>query len=782
MKHPLELSHHQLRRICDFSAFRFTTTEEVPGIKGMLGQQRAEEAMEFGLGIQHNSYHIYISGSNGTGRTTYAKSIVEELSREKPVPDDWCYVYSFDQPDEAVALNLPAGRGRQFQKDMNEMIEEIILQVTRAFNSEDYDRQRNEISKIYQEEKNKLINYLTAFAREKNYMIKGTSTGFVFKLIDKDREVTDEEYESLEESEKKRLEEQLLEIQETAMEVIIKIKNIERLAKKRLLQLEMKVGLFIVNPIMKDLIEAYSDCEKVVAHLKRVQEDIVENIYQFVLDEEEALNPLEKIEGEGFLKKYQVNLFIDNSQTEGAPVIMEYNPTLNRLTGSIEYIANNGVLKSNFLKIKPGAIHLANGGYLILEAKKLLTNPYSWETLKRILQTNEITVENMGNQIGIIDAVSLKLEPIPIHLKVILIGSEYLYYLLYHHDEDFDKYFKVLVDFNHETERNADTEYRIAQFVNSYTQTKGIRPLDRQSMGALVDYSSRLVGNQNKLSTRFDKMIEILVEANYWAGIDNSPTVGLQHIEKAIAHKRYRVSKQREKISEGFENQKILIDIKGQKIGVINGLSVISVGDNQFGKPGVITVTTSAGREGIINIEREAQLSGEIYDKGVMILTGFLMEKFGQNKTLALSARICFEQSYGGIDGDSASSAELYALLSSISGIPIRQYIAATGSINQKGYIQPVGGVTEKIEGFFEVCQSRGLTGKQGVLIPYQNIDNLMLAREVVEAVEAGIFHIYAIKHVNEGLEIVMGQYHEKIYARVNEKLAYYQQIAESLK
>lgn len=782
MKHPLELSHHQLRRVCDLSAFRFITTEEVPGIQGMMGQQRAEEAMEFGLGIQHNSYHIYVSGSKGTGRTSYSKSVIEELSREKPIPDDWCYVYSFDQPDEAVALNLPAGRGKLFQRDMNEMIEEITLQVTRAFNSEDYDRQRNEISKIYQEEKNRLIAYLTAFAKEKNYLIKGTSTGFVFKPMDKEHELTDEEYNALDEAEKELLEEQLQEIQETAMEVIIKIKNIERLAKKRLLQLEMKVGLFIVNPIMKDLIENYGDCEKVVTHLKRVQEDIVENIYQFVMDEEEALNSLEKIEGESFLKKYQVNLFIDNSQTEGAPVVMEYNPTLNRLTGSIEYITSNGVLKSNFLKIKPGAIHLANGGYLILEAKKLLSNPYSWETLKRILQTNEITVENMGSQMGMIDAVSLKLEPIPIHLKVVLIGSEYLYYLLYHYDEDFDKYFKVLVDFNHETERNGETEYRIAQFVNEYTKTKGIRPFDRESIGGLVDYSSRLVGNQNKLSTRFDKMIELLVEADHWAGVDNSPIVRLAHLEKTIAHKKYRLSKQQERINEGFENQKILIDVKGQKIGVINGLSVISVGDNEFGKPSVITITTSAGRDGVINIEREVNLSGDIYDKGVMILTGFLMEKFAQNKTIALSARICFEQSYGGVDGDSASSAELYALLSSISEIPIKQYIAVTGSINQKGFIQPVGGVTEKIEGFFEICKARGLTGSQGVIIPYQNIDNLMLSKEVAAAVEAGVFHIYAIRHVNEGMEIIMGQYHEKIYERVNAKLQYYAEIADKLK
>ncbi len=774
MRHPLELSHQQLRRICNIEAFDFKTTEEVPIIEGMMGQKRAEEAMQFGLGIEHNSYHIYISGPKGTGRSSYAKSLIEKLSKEKPVPEDWCYVYSFQQPDKATALNLPAGRGKKFQKHMQEMVEDIILQVSKAFNSEDFDRQRNEISRIYQDEKNRLLAYLSIFSKERNFTVKATSTGFAFKPYYKDKELTEDEFDQLDDAVKDKMDEHLEEIQETALEVLIKIKKIERLAKKRLIQLEMKVGLFVVNPIIQEMVDIYKDCEKVVTYLRLVEEDIVENIYQFVADDDDLLNLTEKIQADDFLKKYKVNLFIDNSNTEGAPLIMEFNPTLNKLTGSVEYINSNGVLKTSFLHIKSGAVHLANGGYLIIEATKLLTNPYSWETLKRILQTKEITVENMGSQLGIMDGSSIKLEPIPIHLKVVLIGSERLYYLLYHYDEDFQKYFKILVDFDDEMERNQENEIMMAQFISSYTKAKDLRPFSKESVARLVEYSSKLTGNQNKMSTRFNKIIEIIVEADRWADLEKSEIISVNHIKKAIEHKLYRVDKYQKKINENFENEKVLIDVKGKQVGVINGLSVLSIGEQSFGKPSVITISSSAGKDGVINIEREVNLSGEIYDKGVLILTGFLLEKFAQKRPLALSARICFEQSYGGVDGDSASSAELYALLSSIAGIPVKQHIAVTGSVNQKGFIQPVGGVTEKIEGFYNICHQRGLTGNQGVIIPYQNVDNLMLSDEIVQSVKDGKFHIYAVKHVNEGMELVMGMSYEKIYKAVDEKLQQY--------
>ena len=774
-----ELSYKELKKYCDINNFFFETTEELPELHGIMGQKRAEEAMKFGLGIDHNSYHIYISGAKGTGKTTYTKNLLNSISTREEIPQDWCYVYGFEMPDKAVALNLPAGMGRIFKSDMEELIEDLILQISRAFNSEDYERQKNEINRAYSEDKSKLLQFLSAYAKEKYFLIKVTSTGFVFKPYINEQELTDDDLKEMDDEIKQFLEKNAEEIEEMALEVLIKIKNLERLAKKKIVQLETQVGLFVVNPVMTELMKKYEMCEKVMEHLKRVQKDIVENIYQFVMEEDEVESDIkQKVENTAELKRYKVNLFIDHSKSKGAPVIMEFNPTLNKLTGTIEYTSVNGVMQTNFLHIKPGAIHQANGGYLIIEANKLLMSPYSWEALKRILQTKEVSVENMGSQLGL-DVTSLKLEAIPIDLKVILIGNEYLYYLLYHYDEDFQKYFKVLVDFDEEMDRTREHEYQMAQFIASYTKVKKLKSFDKFSVAKLIEYSSRLAGSQNKLSTRFNNIVEIIVEAEQWANLDKSDIITGKHIDKAIEHKHFRGGKYQQRIDEMFKKQSLLIDVKGKKVGVVNGLSVISSGGFSFGKPSVITVTTSVGREGIINIEREVNLSGDIFDKGIHILTGFIMEKFAQDKCLALSARICFEQSYGGIDGDSASSTELYGLLSSLSGVPIRQHIAVTGSVNQKGFIQPIGGATEKIEGFFKICKNRGLTGNQGVMIPYQNIEDLMLTDEIVEAVKVGSFHIYAVKHVYEGIEILTGETFEKIQLLVNEKLEYYLKISE---
>lgn len=775
MRKENELSHDMLFRRSKTENFAFVTTEEVKELKGLIGQERAEAAMTFGLSVEHNSYHIYIRGSKGTGKTTYARNIIEAMAKEKNPPCDWCYVYNFLQPEKAKAVSMPAGTGRALKRDMEEMVEELILQISKAFNSDDYDRQRNEISKYLQEEKNRYLLLLTEYANERDHAIKFTSTGFIFKLKTNDEEMDEDDLPAMDEETKKKLEKYREEVQEAALEVLLKLKNLERVAKKKLLELENRVGVFVINPIIGQLLEKYKDCEGILEHLRGVEKDLLDNIYHFVLDEdEEFINIREKIEGNSFMKRYKINLFIDNSHLEGAPVVMEFNPTMNKLTGSIDYVSENGVMKTSFLQIRPGAIHLANGGYLIIEANKLLTSPYAWDTLKRILQTKEITVENMGSQLGIMDIASIKLEPITIQLKVILIGDEYLYHLLTHYDDDFQKYFKILVDFNEDMERTDATEVMMANFVASYTKSKGLRAFDKESVGRLIEYSSRIVGNQNKLTSRFNKIIEVIVEADQWAAVDNENIISERHIKKAIAEKQYRNDKYQSRVNEGFKNKNILIDVKGEKVGVINALSVIQVGDYSFGKPNVITVTTGMGRRGIVNIEREVELSGSIYDKGVLILTGFLQEQFSQEGPLSLSAYICFEQSYGGVDGDSASSTELYGILSSLSATPIKQYLAVTGSVNQKGYIQPVGGVTDKIEGFFSVCKSRGLTGKQGVVIPEQNIENLMLSEEIIEAVREGSFHIYGIKHVNEGIKLLMGESHEVIYERIKNRLEKY--------
>lgn len=771
-----ELSYEHVKRYCDAKNFIFKTTEELPRLEGIIGQKRGEEAMAFGLQINHPSYNIYISGSKGTGRTTYTKEVVEKIAATRDVPNDWCYVYNFDNRGKVKALSLPARKGKILKKDMEELIEDLLQQLPQAFNSDDYDRRRNDIIKQYQDQKNRLLHFLTEFADKKQFGIKNISTGFAFVPLKDGEEMSDEELKMLSDEEAKKMEVQLEEIQETALDILLKIKNLERVAKKRLLQLEMKVGLFVVKPLIQELIEKYSTCQQVIEYLRSVEKDVIENLYQFVKDEEETSSLSKKSQEEDFTNRYRVNVLINNDGLKGAPVITEFNPTISRLTGRIEYENINGVLKTDFLHIKPGAIHLANGGYLILEMKQLLENLYAWETLKRVLYTKEIIVENMGSQLGI-DVTSLKMEPIPIDLKVILIGNEYLYDLLYHYDEDFEKYFKVLVDFDNEMPRTIENEKLMTAFIGTYVRDHNMRHFSGDGAARLIEYSSRLTGNQNKLTTRFNKIIEIIIEADYWAKLNGSNIITGQEVNKAIREKWGRLNKYQTKVEEIFEINNILIDVDGKKIGKINGLSVINLGEYTFGKPNVITVTCGIGREGIINIEREVNLSGNIYDKGVMILTGFMIQNFAQDLGLSISARICFEQSYGGVDGDSASSAELYALLSSLSDIPIKQNIAVTGSINQRGDLQPVGGITEKVEGFYRLCKKRGFTKTQGVIIPCQNIENLMLCDEVVEAVKEGLFHIYPVRHIKEGIEILTDTTYDRVFKEVKNKLRYYEKI-----
>ncbi|ABR49757.1 ATP-dependent protease [Alkaliphilus metalliredigens QYMF] len=783
MKTYPKLSYQQLKKYCDLTRFKFDKTDEVPCLMGIMGQKTAEAAMEFGLEVEHPSYNIYISGAKGTGRTTYAKEVVEAAAKKKTIPQDWCYVYGLDEDAKIIALNMPAGMGKNFQVDMRELIKDVLTQVPQAFNSEDYDHQRNGILKKFQEQKNKLIQDLSAYANEKQFSVKSTSTGFTFTPLLEGEEASEEEMMALDDESQEELEVRMEEVHQRALSIVTKVKQLERLAKKKLLQLEIKVGLFVVRPLIGDFLDKYKDCEKVMDHIRRVEQDLIENIHRFMAEEDgEIVSISSEIEENDFFKRYMVNLFIDHSKTEGAPVILEFNPTLNNLTGKIEYENVNGNLRTNFLKIKPGAIQSANGGYLIVEARQLLTNPFAWETLKRILQTKEITIENMTSKLGVADGSSFKLEPIPINLKVIMIGSGMLHQLLYQHDDDFEKYFKILVDFQEEMDRSPEHEQQMVQFISCYTQREGTRALDKTGAARVIEYSSRLAGSQKKLSCRFNKVIEIIIEANQWANSNQHEIITERDVNLAIHEKWARLKKYQNKSEEMFKEGKILIDVKGVKVGVINGLSVINMGEYRFGKPSAITTTVSRGKGNIVNIEREANLSGDIYDKGVMILTGFLMERFAQGREFNLTARICFEQSYGGIDGDSASGAELFALLSNMANIPLKQSIAVTGSVNQKGFIQPVGGVTEKVEGFYHLCQKRGLTGNQGVVIPYQNIDDLMLSDEVVSAVRQEKFHMYAIKHINEGIEILTDVPADVVYEAVERRLEKYSRKYKSKK
>lgn len=745
---------------CDTGLFHFETTGEIPSLESIIGQDRAVKAMEFGLKIKRHGYNIFITGLTGTGKISYARSSTMEVAEKQPVPDDWCYLNNFKNPDAPIAVNLPAGLGSLFARDIATLLEEFNESIPKAFNTDDYERQKGAILKEFQEIRSTLMEELNNAAMEKGFVIKRSGTGFLSIPSRDGKELSEEDFNQLGKEEKEAMEKMSTEVQLKAMEIVRRIQNEEKKLKEKFKELEHKTGHFAVDYLIDDLKEKYEDYPMVVQYLEALQEDVLENLSDFKDDEDEKQLPfpwLKRSGQETAAKKYFVNLIIDNKETKGAPVVVETNPTYYNLIGRIEYENHLGTLNTDFTMIKGGALHKANGGYLILQAKDVLLNLGSWEVLKRVLTNKEVRIESIGEQYAILPMASLKPQPIPLDVKVILIGNPYLYHLLYTHDEDFRKLFKLKVDFETVMDRSPENIRHMANFISTHCQREGLKHFDRLAVARVVEYSSRLAEHQEKLTTCFNEIVEVLYEADTWAMIAGSDIVSGTHVEKAIREKVFRSDKYEQKFQEMIDEGKILLDLDGEKIGQVNGLAILDMGDYFFGKPSRITVATYLGRRGIVNIERESKMSGRIHDKGVLILSGYLGEKYAAETPLTLTASICFEQSYEGVDGDSASSTELYALLSSLAGVPLKQNIAVTGSVNQKGEIQPVGGITRKIEGFFTSCKLRGLTGEQGVMIPRQNIVNLMLEEEVARAVKEGKFHIFAVDTVDEGIEILTG-------------------------
>jgi len=757
MKDHYKVPLESLKKVCDEKIFDFKTTEEVLPQEGIIGQERAVKAVEFGLKVKRYGYNIFMMGITGTGKFSYAQNYVKEVAKDESVPEDWCYVYNFENPYEPKALNFPSGKGKDFCEDMEELVEDLKVEIPRAFEGEEYEKEKAEILKEFQQQRNELMEELSKIAQEKGFALKRTPTGFVTIPIVDGKQLSQEEFDQLEEDVKEDLEEKMNEVQLKSMEVTRKILNAEKEVKDKLKQLEKKIGLFAVGHLIDDLKEKYKDYSKVKDYLEEVKEDVLENLDDFKAEEgEQSTFPWMK-KPKAAEERYQVNLLVDRSESSGAPVVIETNPTYYNLVGKVEYESQFGMVSTDYTMIKPGAIHRANGGYLILQAMDLLTNFRSWDALKRVLKNKELQIENLQEQMGLVAMSTLRPEPIPVNVKVIIIGNPFIYRLLYHYEEDFRKLFKIKADFDVEMKRNEDNINLMAGFVSNQCQMEGLRSFESSAVARLVEHSSRLAGHQGKLTTKFNDIIEIIHEADGWAALDNSEHVEARHIKKAIEEKVYRSNKIEMKIQEMFQEGKYLLDVEGEKVGQVNGLSVIDQGDYTFGKPNRITAAVYLGKRGIMNIEREAKLSGKIHNKGVLILGGYLAGKYAQEIPLTLSATLTFEQLYEGVEGDSASSTELYALLSSLSKLPLRQDIAATGSVNQKGEIQPVGGLNEKIEGFYAVCKAKGLTGQQGVIIPYQNMNNLMLSDEVVEAVEKGEFNLYQVRTIDEGIEILTG-------------------------
>ena len=755
----VELSPEKLRSECDPSLMDCETTKDLSPLKEIIGQERAVRALKFGIGIKDHGFNIYVAGLPGTGRTTAVKNFVEEIANSEPVPPDWCYVNNFSNQYEPKAIKLPAGKGKEFRDHIKNLIENARTALPKAFESEDYTVRRETTIRGLENQRKELISQLNAKAQQEGFVIQSTPIGLLTIPVIKGKPISEEELITMPQKTKDEIQEKRERLDLELRNTMRQLFDMERRIHDELKKLNREVALYAIGHLVDDVMEKYRENSEVTAYLRDVQNDILENISQFIKGEDpQQQSPFQlPWMKEAPFKKYEVNVVVDNSNVTGAPVVMELNPVYQNLVGRTEKEPQFGALVTDFTMIRGGALHKANYGYLIVRVEELLRSPLSYDSLKRALRDRRVVIEEPEERFGFISIKSLKPEPIPLNVKVILIGDPYVYQMMFTLDMEFKELFKVKAEFDSTMERTEENVQRYASFVCALCQKENLRHLDGSGLAKVVEHSSRLADNQEKLSTRFAEVADVIREANFYATEEKSEHINGSHMKKAVEEKTYRSKLVQEKIQEMITEGVILIDTEDQKVGQVNGLSVMGLGDFAFGNPSRVTASLGLGREGVIDIEREAKMGGPIHTKGVLILSGYLNEKYARDKPLSLSARLVFEQSYGGVEGDSASSTELYALLSALSGLPIKQNLAVTGSVNQKGEVQAIGGINEKIEGFFEVCKARGFTGKQGVMMPASNVKNLMLKEEVVEAVREGKFHIYSAQTIDEGIEILTG-------------------------
>ena len=761
MKNEFELSYKKLKSTCNVDLFNFDTTDTLQPINTGIGQDRGIKALEFGLNVDINGYNIYLEGPSGVGKTMYTKHYLDTISKKKKTPQDWCYVYNFDNPNEPVAISLTAGQGKEFKEAMDRFIADIKRDIKETFSNDDFEKEKALLKQEYETKRTVLMDKLNATSIQYGFQVKSAKNGIYMMPIINGRTIEEEEFEKLDEQIKKEFEEKSSIVQQHVMEAITQIKMIQSEADKKVSEWQSNVALLTVNAHINYIKANFKRNKKINKFLDDVKKDILRNINAFLTaDDEKNQQPPQPMQRQELVKpwlNYRVNLFIDNSNREGAPVIMDSNYSYPNLFGKLEYENYYGSLKTDYTMLKPGLLHIANGGYLIMQATDILSNQMCYETLKKVLRTKELGIENLVDQHSSMVMVSLKPEPIPLNLKVIVIGSDSIYQTLISVDNDFKKLFKIKVEFEDDAPFSQENMNKLAQVVHGFCLAEELPPLDRSGMAKIIEFASRLADDQSKLSTRFSEITQVVGEAATLARLKREKVITGKIVDEALKQRLERAQKYSEKYMEMIDSHTLLIDTTGFKVGQINGLTVMNVGTYAFGLPARITASTYVGKNGIINIEREVDMSGSTHSKGVYILTGYLGEMFAQDIPLSLTASLCFEQLYNGVDGDSASSTELYAILSSLSGIPINQAISVTGSVNQKGEIQPIGGVNDKIEGFFKICKSRGLDGTQGVMIPKLNVKNLNLSDEVVEAVKNKQFHIYAIETIEQGIELLTG-------------------------
>ena len=756
-----ELSYKDLKNVCNPDVFSFESTGDLDTIGLVYGQDRGIKALEFGLNVGIKGYNLYLEGPMGVGKTMYTKNYLDTIAKKQKKPSDWCYIYNFENSNEPIAVSLPAGSGKEFKNDMDNFIKDIKVDIKRTFDNDDFEKEKKLIKQEFENKRNLLLENLNKKTMEQGFSVKATQNGIYMMPVIDGKTIEEQEFEKLDASIKKDFEDKSALVQEQVFEVLNEIKLIEKESDKKVEEWQSNVALLTINVHISSLKSKYKKIKKIVKFLDDVRSDILKNVSLFLVDENTVQkNPQGRPQPETTIKpwlNYRVNLFVDNSYLEGAPVVMDSNYTYHNMFGKLEYENQYGMLKTDYTMLKPGLLHKANGGYIMLQAQDLLSNSLCYEALKKALTIKELNIENAIDQRSSMVMVSLKPEPIPLDVKVLVVGNSNIYHTLLAVDPDFKKLFKVKVEFEEDAPRTSENIVKLSKFVHSYCSKEGLLELDREAMAKVVEFTSRLAGDQEKLSTKFNEIGEIVGEAATWAKLSRKKIVTKDFIQKALDERIDRVKKYDSRYLEMIKDNTLLINTDGFKVGEINGLTVMTIGDYSFGKPAKITVNTYMGKSEIINIEREVEMSGSTHSKGVLILSGYIGEQFAQEQPLSLTASICFEQLYGGVDGDSASSTEAYALLSSLSGIPINQSIAVTGSVNQKGMIQPIGGVNEKIEGFFQICKMRGLNGNHGVIIPIQNVKNLNLSDEVVEAVKQGLFHIYSVSTIDEGIEILTG-------------------------
>ncbi len=753
-----ELSYKELKNVCDPNMFNFETTADITDNDLVYGQERGIKALEFGLSINSKGYNLYLEGPSGVGKTMYTRRYVQELAAKQKTPDDWCYIYNFDDANEPVAISLPAGTGREFKEAMDSFIVDIRRYLHKTFSNEDFEKEKSLIRKGFDEKKDKLLANLNKQCLKFGFQVKSAQNGIYMMPVLNGKTIEEDEFENLDEATKKDFEDKSNIVQEYIVQAIGQIKLIDKDADKKIDEWQSNIALLTINAYINPIRASYKKYKKITTFLDNVKKDILKNLNYFIREVEAQPTPQNpKPETVQPWLNYRVNLFVDNSNLEGAPVIMDTNYMYHNLFGKLEYENQFGMLKTDFTMLKPGLLHKANGGYIILQAQDLLANQICYETLKKALLVKEISIENNVEQRSYMVMISLKPEPIPLNVKVLLLGDSNIYHSLLALDPDFRKLFKIKAEFEEDAPRTEENINKLAKFVHNYCEREGYLPLDKEAMAKIVEFTSKITEDKDKLSTHFSEIGEIIAESSTWAKLSKKKIITKEFVEKTLAERIDRIKKYDSKYSEMIQENTLLINTEGYEVGVINGLTVMTIGDYTFGKPSRITANTYMGKTGIVNIEREVEISGPTHSKGVLILSGYLGEKFAQDFPLSLTASLCFEQLYNGVDGDSASSTEAYAILSSLSGIPINQSIAVTGSVNQKGFIQPIGGVNEKIEGFYNICKMKGLNYEQGVIIPIQNVRNLHLSDEVITAVKEGKFHIYTVSTIDEGIEILTG-------------------------